>query len=188
VSSRLVPEKAIEVILAGYRKSGLTEPLVVVGDGGSSHMSGYEASLRHDAPAGVTFVGRLDRADALALVAGARAVISASRLEGMPMSILETMALGVPLTVSRIPVHTELIGRPGHYFEVDDPEGLAAQLRAIGLESDFSLEATGQSLKAAVAGRVGWSSIAAEYENLYREVTGELLSGQADASVLDAVA
>jgi teichuronic acid biosynthesis glycosyltransferase TuaC len=89
VVSRLLPSKRIAVALGAAILLPKTEVLVV-GDGPEL------SSLRERYP-GVRFLGRQPRPVALACIAAADVVLSASRDEGAPTVVREARALGVPV-------------------------------------------------------------------------------------------
>ncbi len=95
---RLAAEKGVERILEAYRLASAPlagrRPihLIVAGDGPTL------PALRTAAPAGVTFLGNLDRRTALpALYASADAFLFASHTETLGLVILEAMASGIPV-------------------------------------------------------------------------------------------
>jgi len=87
VVSRLVPEKRVAVAL---RALSLVDGVsaIVVGDGPES------SALRTEFPS-VRFVGHVARPTALAYIAAADVLVSASRDEGAPSVVREARALGV---------------------------------------------------------------------------------------------
>jgi glycosyltransferase involved in cell wall biosynthesis len=92
VVARLVSEKRTREALQAAALLTDAE-VVVVGDGPEL------ANLVREFPR-VRFVGRLARARALAFIAAADALLSASRLEGAPTVVREARALGVPVVAS----------------------------------------------------------------------------------------
>jgi glycosyltransferase involved in cell wall biosynthesis len=95
---RLAAEKGVDRILDAYRLASSSlagrRPvhLIVAGDGP------VLPALRGAAPAGVTFLGNLDRLKALpALYASADAFLFASHTETLGLVILEAMASGLPV-------------------------------------------------------------------------------------------
>lgn len=82
---------------------------------------------------GIPYVHRyVDRHDGLrALYVACDAVAVASRQEGGPKAVLESMAVGVPIVSTRVGQAQELIdGRNGTLVDVGDVEALAAALAA----------------------------------------------------------
>ncbi len=117
VVTRLVPYKRVD--LAVRALPGLPElHLVVIGQGPEhDRLTALAAEL------GVAdrvelrgFVAR--HTDVLATIAGSRAFVSASEVEGFGIVVAEAMALGTPYAVSDIPAHREVTdgGRGGALF------------------------------------------------------------------------
>lgn len=108
---RLSHEKGITLLLDAWRQAaprGLE--LEVIGDGPDS---------MPPVP-GVTFLGRLGRGDVTARMLDARALLFPSVwFEGMPMTVLEAMAAGLPVMASRIGGLPELVGPTGEEWLVD---------------------------------------------------------------------
>ena len=75
------------------------------------------------------FLGFIPRADQLALMAGAVAVIQPSLCEGWSTTIEDAKALGRPVLASDIAVHREQLGEGADLFAGDDPDALAGLLR-----------------------------------------------------------
>lgn len=62
-------------------------------------------------------------------LAGATALVTASRDEGFGIPLVESMTLGTPVVVSDIPIFREIGGTAALYFEADEPEQLASRVR-----------------------------------------------------------
>jgi len=62
-------------------------------------------------------------------LAGAGLVLFPSETEGLPITALQALAVGVPVAWSDIPAHREIFGDEGGRFEVGDLEALGALLR-----------------------------------------------------------
>jgi glycosyltransferase involved in cell wall biosynthesis len=99
----------------------------------------------------VTLHGFTD--DAAETVGGFDCFVLSSFHEGLPMSLLEAMARGVPPVCSRVGGMAELIthGRSGLLFESNDHVGLADCLRQVHDSKDAALR-MGQAARALVAG------------------------------------
>ena len=92
---------------------------------------------------GVEFVGQVDRARALALVAGSRALVVPSRLyEVFPRVIVEAYALGVPVIAARIGPLPEIVehGRTGLVFETGEAIELAQALATLARSDEAAQE------------------------------------------------
>lgn len=102
---RLAAEKGVATLIAAWRKSpppGLR--LVVAGDGPLLD------ELRSVGSDSIQFLGRVGRDDVQRLMLGARSLVFPSEwYEGMPMTLLESFAAGLPVLGSRIGSVTEIV-------------------------------------------------------------------------------
>lgn len=174
---RLVPEKGLERLVAAWGAARVDMPLVVVG--GDAYSKDFAARLRASAPPGLIFPGPRYGAARDALLTHARAFVYPSRVEGMPLAALEAMAAGLPVFLSDIPPHREiLIGdgcapasglmRAGPGWRVPEHAWEEALRAAAGL-SDERREAAGQEARALVRARFGWDEVARRTLEVYQE-------------------
>ena len=154
---RLSSEKGHAGLLTAIASLHRDRPvhLLLVGDGPS------EASLRQQVGREglgdvVTFAGRLDELATLRAIAGAELLVLPSFMEGLPVVLMEAMALGVPVIASRVAGIPELV-RDGESGLLFDPTDWSALAIAIGrLLDDRSLRE-----RLAAAGR---ARVAAEFD------------------------
>ncbi|MEL6344884.1 MAG: glycosyltransferase family 4 protein [Myxococcota bacterium] len=163
---RLVPEKGLERLMAAYAVSGVRMPLVIVG--GATHMDAFRERLHALAPAGVRLVGPRYGGARDALLNHARAFVLPSHVEGFPLAALEAMAAGLPVLLSEIPPHRELLsGCPEAGWIVEDTRW-ADQLRLISETSWETLAARGARGRAHVTERYSWDRIAEQTLSVYQ--------------------
>jgi glycosyltransferase involved in cell wall biosynthesis len=179
VVSRLLPYKDVDVVLRAAAIARRERPdlrVSVIGRGPEAarlrrltHRLGLEER--------VTFHGFVpSHADVLDIIARGRVLVSASRVEGFGIVLVEGMAIGVPYVASDIPVFREHHGRGGLLFRAGDPSDLAAKLILL-LNDEPRLRE--KSLEASeYAQRYGWERVAAETETLYRRVLGRRAAGR----------
>jgi glycosyltransferase involved in cell wall biosynthesis len=77
----------------------------------------------------VTFAGELP--GAAALFAAFDVFAAPSRKEGLPLAVLEAMALGLPVVASDIPAHREVLGEASGGLTEGTAEAFAARLTAV---------------------------------------------------------
>jgi len=130
---RLVPEKDPAIILEAFARLETGLRLVIVGN--SANTDDYTTTIRQRAALDprVVMTG-FQYGDALAeLMTSAALFIQPSKLEGLPITLLEAAAYELPVIVSDIPPHLEVAGDsgPGHrVFPVGDAAALAEAIRA----------------------------------------------------------
>jgi glycosyltransferase involved in cell wall biosynthesis len=96
--------------------------LWVIGDGP------LHTSLREDAPAGVTFLGRLDRDELLERLARAHVLIATSVREGWGLNVSEAAACGTPSIGYRVPGLVDSVAASGGALVEPSPAALAEAL------------------------------------------------------------
>ena len=130
---RLVPEKDPAAILDAFAQIAGDSRLVLVGD--SANTDEYVADLRARAAADprVVMAGYLYGEALAEVMTSAALFVQPSRLEGLPITLLEAAAYGLPVVVSDIAPHVEVIGTsaPGRRtFPVGDTAAFAAAITA----------------------------------------------------------
>ena len=137
---RFSHEKNVEGLLHVWARFSANKPrnqLVLIGDGPEQpEMRALASSLGlsvaddpGDTRAQLVFVGKQD--EPAAFMAGGHALVLSSRVEGLPMVVLEALALGLPVLAADCPaggVRTALIGQ-GHC----DPDRDQTQVTPAGM-------------------------------------------------------
>jgi glycosyltransferase involved in cell wall biosynthesis len=146
---RIAPEKGSGVLLSawGVAFPGGESTLRLVGDG----LESLDPALARRPPRGVEVLGRLEPAQALAALAGARALVVPSQLyEVFPRVIVEAYALGIPVVASRVGPLPELVAhdRTGLLFASGATHELAGHLRLLA-SSDETVRRLGAGARAA---------------------------------------
>lgn len=127
---------AISVLRANYQKNpqALLRLARAIPDMEFVWIGATEASMRSYLgrallPGNVHLYGECDLA--MELMAAADVYVSTSRWEGLPLSALEAMALGMPVVLSDIAAHRELVvsGVTGRLLPEHDHDGAVAVLR-----------------------------------------------------------
>lgn len=99
-------------------------PLLIVGMAGWQREQ-FSDELRQALASGhVCLLGYLPDEQVAQLLAGARALIFPSLYEGFGLPVLEAMACGTPVVLTRSSAMPEVAGAAGNYIEADDADGL----------------------------------------------------------------
>jgi glycosyltransferase involved in cell wall biosynthesis len=173
---RLVPEKASDVLLRAFAEVPGDDLQLVVA-GGSSDTDDYVAEIfalaAHDRR--VVMTGYVYGADLAALYRNARAFVLPSRLEGLPITLLEAVSHRLPLVVSAIPPHLEVVGheRPG--ARLAEPGSVTSLTEAIKrtLYDEDDDRRGAAALAAEVLQRYDWDAATVATEAVYRAAIDE---------------
>jgi glycosyltransferase involved in cell wall biosynthesis len=166
---RLVPEKEPELLLRAFRRVPTDLKLVVVGD--SSGTDDYTAALRELGRRDdrVVFAG-FQYGEALAALLGHAALfVQPSRLEGLPITLLEAAAYGRPVVASDIAPHVEVVGASGPgrmLFESGSEESLVDAL-ARSLKDPDAVRDGAAQLHDDVVRRYSWDWATDQLEETY---------------------
>lgn len=177
---RFVPEKAPDLLIRAFRRVEGDVRLVLAGD--SSHTSAYAETLRSLAGADprVVLPGYVYGDDLAELYSNAAAFVNPSALEGLPLTLLEASSHGLPVVVSTIPPHLEVMptDAPGsRLFTSGDEDGLVAALGRVLADPDTE-RAGAAGFREGVLEHYSWDAAAEATSALY----GRLVAGRHDAS------
>lgn len=133
---RLVPEKGLDTLMRATARARPRSAVVVTG--GSAYTDAFASRLRAGAPRGVVFTGPRFGREKRMLLTHARGFVFPSRVEGLPIALLEAMAAGLPVAASTIPANLEVLGDVGGWrMPVGDVEAWAQALRELD-QSDLA--------------------------------------------------
>ena len=158
----------IESAAALAAEPGPRVVLEIVGDG-PERPALEKLAERAGAAALLRWRGWLDKGAVLDCYRRTHAFVNPSLYEGMPNTVLEAMACGVPVVASRIGGNEDLVveGETGFLFDLGAPQQLTAALqrlrgsRALGID----LGARGRQR---VIGEFSWPSVAERYVRLLK--------------------
>lgn len=155
---RLVPEKGIGTLLRAVARAAPRWPVVITG--GGSYTDEYVAKLHRDAPPGVVFTGPRFGLEKAMLLTHARSFLFPSRVEGLPIALLEAMAAGLPALASDIAPNLEVLGDVGGWrLPVGDEAEWCDALHAVEAADDAALAAIGAAARARVAAAFDWDAV-----------------------------
>jgi len=121
---RLSPEKGVRTLLQAWGHLRDRVPLKVVGEGPLQ-------DLAHGYPPGITWLGRLRREEAVALMKEASVLVLPSECyEAFPTTLAEAFATGLPVVASRLGAMAEIVQdrQTGLLFNPGDAMDLAAKI------------------------------------------------------------
>ena len=129
-AGRLTVEKGVHTLLDTWKRIGPDIPLHIAGDG--PLRDALVRRIETENITGVSMLGSLSREAMMRELRGARVLVFPSEwYEGMPMTIIEAFACGVPTISARLGGMREMIddGRNGLLVAPGDSEGIAARVR-----------------------------------------------------------
>lgn len=164
---RLVPEKAVHLLIKAYKQINTEKRLVIAG--GASHTSEYEKTLKELAADDdrIMFTGFVQGKELSELYSNAYIYVLPSNLEGMPISLLEAMSYGCCCLTSDIAECTEVCGENAKYFEKGSEISLKTQLRKL-LEDNKTVEHYKNNASDYVCKKYNWDDIVKKTLELYK--------------------
>ncbi len=167
---RLDPvHKGLDLLFEAFAAAHLPEAtLVLVGPDWRGNLARLrEQARRLGLEEQVVFAGPAFGEEKWAYLAGADVFVHPSRWEGFSFSVLEALAMGKPVLVSRAADPGE-IGAHGAGVVVEPRVGeLSEALRAVGSLSPENLEQMGRRARALLEERYGWRAIAVRLMEAY---------------------
>lgn len=123
----------------------------------------------------VKCLGSLARTEVRNLMAGALALVFPSELEGLPLTILEASAMGLPVLAQPKTSMPEAVIEDvtGWLFLVDQLQIWAEKLKELLYWSDVERSSFSKKARAFVSEHYSWSIVAQQYADLYRKVVSQ---------------
>jgi len=181
---RLVPEKAVHDTITAYKTIPKDQrngcPLVIVGRpvGTGNYQKELEALAGDDPDIIFTGFAAGDLRDEL--LTNARCYVSASHLEGLPLTVLQALAAGLPLVLSDIPPHVEASEDKTHsvvdvnqliqYFPTGNTQALTAQLTQALQVTPQQVETIASQAKQFIEQYYLWPPITEQYKTFYQQL------------------
>jgi len=167
---RLVPEKRMEDVIKAYLSNPRGCRLVIVGDNAAAGQYMNDLiKLAANNPS-IIFTGYQFGAVLQELFSNTRAFITASELEGLPITLLEALSYGVMCVTSDIGPHRELVEiLPGLTFPVGDIPALSGHMNHLETMTENQYEDFKQKAIAMITRQFSWDNACGEHDRLYRE-------------------
>jgi glycosyltransferase involved in cell wall biosynthesis len=119
----------------------------------------------------VKFTGRIDNVDEY--LKASDVFVSASRSEGLPNTVMEALAVGLPVILSDIQPHNEALeynSNAGFFFPVDDFIALSRILENL---RNFSIEELGKASLSIADDHLNADRMSNEYQKKYESLIGK---------------
>jgi len=170
IAVRLVKHKRLDLLINAFKKIKIDKKLVIAG--GSAFTDEYVKELKKMAAddSRIVFTGYQSGEALEQLFANALLFVHPSDLEGLPITVIEAMAYGIPVLVSNIPEHLELLPddlEKRLVFQRGEVEDLEKKLSSL-LEDSNQLPPIGQRLKEIVKENYDWQKIVLKTERFYK--------------------
>jgi glycosyltransferase involved in cell wall biosynthesis len=130
-NSKFVPYSNLHNLIEGYASAargfpGLPRLVLAGGDASPCYKEKVRETIRRNNLGGkVLLAGLIPYASNLALMRGAKLFLFATRLEACPNTLIEAMAMQVPVACSGTPPMPEIAGNGVHYFDPLDPSDIS---------------------------------------------------------------
>jgi glycosyltransferase involved in cell wall biosynthesis len=171
--STLEPRKNVLGLLAGFERAvaaGYPGDLVMVGRWGW-HTEEAQAALRVSPARGrIHHLDYLERGVLASVFHGAEALLFPSLLEGFGLPVVEAMACGLPVIVSRCSSLPEVAGDAALYVDPADPDTLAAAILRISEDEELRRRLRAAGLQRAALFR--WEDAARATAGVLRGAAG----------------
>lgn len=171
VAQRLEPEKRTEDAVRAFAASGLSDAgwLLVIAGSGSQDRVLRELADALGVSGATRFLGH--RGDVPELMAKASILLATCDVEGLGLSVLEAMALGLPVVASSAGAHLETVGRVDEdaLYPPGDSQTAGELLGALAASPDRR-HAYGSRLQQLQRQRFSIAAQAEQTEALYRSL------------------
>jgi D-inositol-3-phosphate glycosyltransferase len=119
----------------------------------------------------VHFPGRVDGAELREQYRNADVFVLPSEREGMPLVLLEALAMGLPIVATDVPGNRDLVvhGQNGVLVPLADPSALRQGLLSVTSDLRRYVRMSEESQR--IAGRYSWKVVAAQFEPVYAQAS-----------------
>ena len=168
-AGRLVPEKDVHVLIQAFQSltaqtAFADTHLLLAGD--SSFSDSYVRRLRQMAGSSTHFLGVVDPSLLASLYSQAEVCVLPSRLEGMPLVLLEAASQACPVIAADIPANRQTLGEFASYFPPGSVQSLQQALARL-LSNPYPGAQLARDAQRHVASKFSWDRIAQQMEDAY---------------------
>jgi len=170
IASRFHPQKGIPRTLALLAQArGLVPEFIIVIAGDGPARPEIERQIKSSGLSDITrLLGWIQKNEMVGQYQAADCFVNLSRVEGMPNTVLEAMASGLPVIASDIGAHQELIthGTDGFIVSIDHPDEFVRALTIIS-EDVRNKRELGINGRRKVNAHYSWDMVARKYIALF---------------------
>lgn len=169
---RIVPEKGIENLIKAFKKLKTTKKLVIAG--GASDTNGFFNKMKQMASSDnrIIFTGFVDGNLLSELYSNAYLYVLPSKLEGMPIGLMEAMAFGNCCLVSDIPECKNVVMNHGIVFKNNDFNDLYLKLEEL-VKNPKKVEMLKSKSADYILNKYQWTTVINKTLELYKESINE---------------
>lgn len=170
---RLIPVKNPLVLLQAFSCNPHTDRrLVFVGEG-NLRPEMIKAARAAQVENRVVLTGLVPRETVYSHLLSAHLFVSTSRIEGLPVAVLEAMACGLPIILSDIPSHREIAAGTDFIplLATDDVSGFASKIEKFARLTSSERLAIGKKCRDRVEAHFSLDAMRAGYQAIYDEVS-----------------
>lgn len=170
--SRMEPENNAHRVVEAFEQVRTDKKLVMVGD--APYSSDYIARLRATEDPRIVFTGYVFGAGYHELQSHAYCYVQATEVGGTHPALLEGMGYGNCVLANDVPEHHEVLADAGAYFTTRDRNSLRDQLQHL-LDHPLEVARYREVVRRRVHAHYSWDKVTADYEMLFRRVSGEVV-------------
>lgn len=169
IVSRLTAEKGVHYLIDAYNSIKTNKKLVIAGD--TSDTDEYVELLKQKALGNpdIIFTGFISGDVLTEIYSNAYVVTLPSDIEGMSLSLLESLAYGNAVLCSDIPENTLVTENKAMHFRKSNVEDLAKKLQAMCVDEEIVKELK-YGVDEFILSKYNWNDVADSTYNLYKKV------------------
>ena len=171
IISRLTSEKGIHYLIDAYNSIKTDKKLVIAGD--TSDTDDYVAMLKEKAKdnPNIIFTGFISGEVLDEMYSNAYFVTLPSDLEGMSLSLLESLAYGNAVICSDIPENTSVADDRALYFKKSNVDDLAEKMQLL-CDDESKVADMKNGVDDYITQKYNWNDVARSTCELYKKVSG----------------
>lgn len=125
----LRPSKNITGLIRAYHEGNFSQKLVIAGKKGWLYDEIFKLTKDLKLESQILFTGFIEESEVPVLMTSADAFVMPSLFEGFGIPVLEAMACGVPVVVSKVASLPEVAGDAGIYVDPNDSDSIVSALK-----------------------------------------------------------